>query len=381
MKSIYSICLLFLSLGCLAQFKDTFLQKSNFKILIEQGDIYQYSKTSKRKTKRHKNQEISIFAGNLIPPNTIYKVSKGAYLLLIHIPSSNLLEFMQEGNIDIDSLEKHYIPKEKTWEKKYSPYIFTNLINASKIDFAQNNQRYILGDALPVTRGCRCSQTSVSIYLPEEEYNKGYGIRLFNEKTIILRLYPTWRHALEKKDSITYLINTYDFYGKKYYSEKIRVSSKEISSAIKVDLSKTFSKLKHEHMSLILDMSIAEFKEPVKERASISIDAIEDKTKYLKNISSFNQEANNVLDHIFLASFYEENGLIMDAFRHLEMLMAQRPQVHVFKILHQDFVIRYKMNPIQDGTIHQSPYYFQVKIPTQKHHLKYKYQSIQNPKF
>lgn len=380
MKSIYSICLLFLSLDCFAQFKDTPFQKSSFKILLEQGDIYQYTQISKRKAKQYKNQGTSIFAGNPIPLNTIYKISKGAYLILMHTPSENILEFMQEGTINIDSLEKHYQPKERIWGRKYNPHIFTTLINASKIDLSKNNQRYILGEALPVTRGCRCSPSSVSIYLPEEEYNKGYGINLFNEKTIILRVYPTFKISFKKKDSITYIINTYDFYNKKLNSEKFRVSVKEMSSALKIDLSKTFSKLKNGYESIILNIGIEELKEPVKERLAISISAIDDKTKYLKDDPFFNQEPNSVLDHIFLTAFYEEKGLIMDAFRHLEMLIAQRPQVHAFKILHQDFVIRYKMNWIQDGT-NKSPYYFQMTLPTQNYHLKYKYQVTQKPKF
>jgi hypothetical protein len=368
--------LLYLLLITSPLFAQKTLKFSKFTVLVEQGEVLQISKKSSLQKKEPKY----VLAGSLLSLNTIISLKKGSYLLLKD-SSDNLLEFIQEGNIDIDSLEKHYIPKERTWEKKYNPYIFTDLINASKIDINKNHDRYPLGVAVPVSRGgCRCMPSIADIYLPQNPDPQGSPIvYLFGKDSITLRLYKNpLANSLKK---LTFQITIFDFYNKIIHTETAPASLKNEEALMHINLSKLLKKTAENEF--IVSVTIQEYKEPTKEQITYSFQIVDNQTKQsiLLEEPTTSLTPHTTLDNLYLIYFYEKNGYPLNAFYHLERLIAQRPQVDAFKVLYEDFKIKHHMKPslVKKGDDKYGVFYYLTIAPTENDHLKSKYFEIQKP--
>lgn len=347
---------------------------SKFRVLVEQGELYQFQKSSFSKTKQEK-----VLAGSPIFKKIVIVLKSNDYLILADT-LGNMLEFSQEKNIDIDSLEQHYKPQERTWGKKYNSYIFTDLINASKIDFSKNNQRYILGDALPVYRGnCRCLPSTADIYLPQKSPKEDLIHYLFNKDSLTLRLYPN--PAIDRKN-FTYQIIISDFYGKNVYKNTFVASPNNQEALIHMDIAKLLKTSKGD--DFIINATIVEFREPLKEQITYSFQIVDDQKRQsilmLEPTTSLSPQT--TFDNLYLIYFYEKNGYTVDALRHFELLIAQRPNVESFKVLYEDFKVKYQMRSFlakKNTADKYASYYYQTIIPTENDHLKLKYLKTQQP--
>ncbi|MCU0437491.1 MAG: hypothetical protein MUC49_06205 [Raineya sp.] len=347
------------------------LKPSKFRVLVEQGELYQFQKSSFSKTKQEK-----VLAGSPIYKKSIIVLKPNDYLILADT-SGYMLEFSQEKNIDIDSLEQHYKPQERTWGKKYNPYILTNLINASKIEINKNHRRYSLGMTTPVSRGgCRCIGGIIDFYsLGNNNNGQDLVMRMFNKDTIALRMYVNYSYHINNKEKFTYTLSFSDFYGRNIHHTNIVATSKYPEAITHINLAPLLEKAKNE---LIVHGSIAELREPSSQQTTYAFTIIteEERQSILRQDPQIRLTPNTIEDILYLVYFYKRNGFAMDAFRYLEMLIAKRPHVEAFRILYQDFIVENKMRPILANVNHDKnvgTWYYQTINPTEDDYIKSKY--------
>jgi hypothetical protein len=345
---------------------------SKFRVLVEQGEVYQVSK----KISLQKKEPKYVLAGSTLYLNTIINIPSNSYLLLTD-KAGNMLEFTQAYNLDMDSLEQYYKPQERTWGQKYNSHIFTDLIDASKIDINKNHRRYPLGVAAVVSRGgCRCMPSIADIYVPQNLDPLSASITyLFGKDSITLRLYKNPLANGNDSKKLTFQITILDFYNKIIHTDTASASLRDEEALIHIDISKLLKK--PEENEFLVSVTIQEYREPAKERTTYYFNIVD----YQKRMSLLLEEPtisltpHTTLDNLYLIYFYEKNGYPFNAFYHLERLIAQRPQVDAFKILYEDFKVRHHMRPYlaRKGDDKYKTFYYLTIAPTEDDYIKSKY--------
>ncbi|MEM9340934.1 MAG: hypothetical protein AAGA66_19520 [Bacteroidota bacterium] len=240
--------------------------------------------------------------------------SQGAYIGLMH-KSGKTLEVRTPGTKKVADLEKKVNTKSASVSSRYAKFL------ANKMNEKENtNYRAKLNATGAVDRAL-AGDASIKVLLPNQ-------VNVIGDNAIV-----TW-DSPEGIEENAYVVSVKNIFDEEIYKEEVS------SNAINLDF--TSEKLKNDEGLYILTVKAKENMEVTSGDIGIKRLAGEDAASYQSNLDELKSEVpeDSPISKIIYASFYEENGLILDALTKMEEAIALNPEVEDFEELKKDILER-----------------------------------------
>jgi hypothetical protein len=216
------------------------------------------------------------------------------------------------------------------------------MAKADRQDINKNHRKYM---AITGSVERANPNTAFAYFVHPKDQNTNLTMDLFNP-TVSIRLYGTPLQEGIAKNK-TFAIRITDFYGKIIFTQEIKADGNGEALA-QLD----FSKMQYKgEPSFILEVTVKEAKEPIKERSVYNINLVSNDAKFQevkKDVAEYTAEP-SALNKVLEARVYEESKLFLDAATCYEAAIAMEPNVDTYKIAYQDFLARNQMRLIKDG--------------------------------
>ncbi len=238
--------------------------------------------------------------------------SKGAYIAMMH-KSGRTLEVRTPGRKKVSELEKQINVKSESVSSRYAKFL------ANKLNEKENiNYRERLNATGAVDRG---TEGTIHVLLPKE-------VNVLNNKAIITWITP---EGLEKND---YVVSIKNIFGDKIHEEVVS------GSAFNLDF--TSKALKENEELFIVSVVAKDNDKLISNEVGIKKLVGEDASGFQSSLKKLQSEASedSPISKIVFASFYEENGLILDALTEMEKVISANPEVADFEELKKDILER-----------------------------------------
>ncbi|MEP5612628.1 MAG: hypothetical protein ABJP45_10280 [Cyclobacteriaceae bacterium] len=240
--------------------------------------------------------------------------SQGAYIGLMH-KSGKTLEVRTPGSQKIADLEKKINTKTASVSTRYATFL------AAKMNEKENtNYRSRLNATGAVSRAL-AGDASIKVLLPNE-------VKVIGDNAIVGWDSP---EGIEQNEYVVTVKNIFD---EEIYKEEVS------GNAINLDF--TNPELKNDEGLYILTVKAKENLEVTSGAIGIKKLKGEDASQYAEGIGALQSEVSEdgPLGKIIYASFYEENGLILDALTKMQEAIDLSPDVADFEELRKDILER-----------------------------------------
>lgn len=302
----FLILVLFISVSSLSSFGQSFV----FRVLANKGS---------NQVKRADNGEkIQLSAGLKLMSDDEIIASSGAYIGLMH-KSGLTIEVRTAGITSIKELEAKLANSKSSVANKYANFVMNKMNGEEDI---HSNYRYNMKATGAVERS---SSTAISAMLPT-------SVHVLSGEMVI-----RWNSVGEDEAYIITVKNIFD--EELYYAESekpylaINMNDENMAAEQLIILN---IKVKDNEDLFSPDYGI--------ERLS------EEKTNTINQaLSELKSQVtgNGPLDKLVFASFYEDNGLIIDALTQYEEILEDYPEVEDFKVIYGEFLIRNGLSQIE----------------------------------
>jgi hypothetical protein len=282
-------------LTTLFSIQDTFSQDYIFKVLLENGQALVKSNESWQELQR----------GTALGMNDILQLKEGAYLGLVH-SGGHTLAIDKPGIYAVHDLATQFVNPSAGIALKYAELLL-DAMDSHKVNLAYSLERSDGKEAklqllLP---------TSVAVY----------------SKEVIVR----WNEVEA--------VDVYEVVLKNMFDEVIK--SEEVSDT-QYTLDFTDNTIAQEKLVIISvkakgEQSIQSGNYGIKPLSSEEATFIK---KELDNLKREISEKESALDKLLLASFYEQNNLLIDALTNYEYAIRHSPNVEAFKTAYHQFLLR-----------------------------------------
>lgn len=245
--------------------------------------------------------------------------SNGAYIGLMH-KTGKTLEIRQSGVIKVNDLEKKVASIKTSVTSRYAQYVM-NKINEEE-GGVRKNYRTSMAATGAVTRAL---ENQISLAMPRND-NK---VNVYNPEVII-----RWG---ELKDAEGYVVSV-----KNIFNEEL----------FKTETDKTMISLNLDDESMANESSLYIVKvtkkgddEVVSREVAIQRTTLEDNPDLKTELESLKAEVDpeSAMGKVIMATFYDENGLVLDALTSYEKLVSENPEVQDFKDLYTEFLYKNEM--------------------------------------
>ncbi len=235
--------------------------------------------------------------------------SQGAYIGLMH-KSGKTLEVRTPGTKKVVDLAKMVNTKSASVSSRYAKFL-ANKMNEKE----QPNYRARLNATGAVSRG---AEGTIEILIPEDA-------TILNDKAIINWIQP---------DDVAE--NAYVVTVKNIFDEEIMKTEVEGTS---IELNLGEGEMKNDEGLWIISIATKENKEI---SGDVALKRPENPSQYEEGLNTLKAEVSedSPLNKIIYASFYEENGLIVDALTAVEEAISMNPDIDDFQILKKDIIER-----------------------------------------
>lgn len=285
------------SLILLLSFGLVFGQNYAFKVLGNKGDNQVNSGGT----------WVSLKTGSTIKDGETVKVGNDAYLGLLH-STGRTLELKEPGEYKVADLEKKISSGSSSVASKYADFVLSKMSNSG-----QANNMAVTGAVERST-----DDASIKVNLPS-------SVELYNPDAII-----TWEPVEDASQ--------YDVVLKNMFDEVILETTTPKPS---IELNFDDPKLKDQRLVIF---SVKLKGDDTKQSGEYGIKKLtKDEAESIKSsLDSLKSEIGDdtALDKIILASFYEENNLIIDAATNYEYAIKMSPGVDDFKNAYKQFLQR-----------------------------------------
>ncbi len=240
--------------------------------------------------------------------------SQGAYIGLMH-KSGKTLEVRTSGTKKVEELEKQVNTKSASVSSRYAKFL------ANKMNEKENtNYRAKLNATGAVDRAL-ASDASIKVLLPNQ-------VNVMGSNAIV-----TW-DSPEGIEENAYVVTVKNIFDEEIYMEEVS------GNAINLDF--TSKKLKNDEGLYILTVKAKENLEVTSGDVGIKRLSGDDAASYQSGLNELKAEVSedSPINKVIFASFYEENGLILDALTKMEEAITLNPDVEDFEELKKDILER-----------------------------------------
>ncbi len=239
--------------------------------------------------------------------------SQGAYIGLMH-KSGKTLEVRTPGTKKVVDLAKMVSTKSASVSSRYAKFL-ANKMNEKE----QPNYRARLNATGAVSRAL-AGDEQIQVLIPSEDAS------ILGDKAIL-----NW-DTPEGMEENTFIVTV-----KNIFDEEIM---KEEVSGNTVNLNFTEGQMQNDEGLWIINVKAKENQDV--SSGDIALKRPEDPDQYAEGLNNLRAEVSedSPLNKIIYASFYEENGLVVDALTAIEEAIVMNPDVEDFKILKKDIIER-----------------------------------------
>lgn len=282
-------------LTALFSFHDTYSNDFIFKVLLEDGQTLIRTEESWEALQR----------GTALGMDDVVQLKEGAYLGLIH-SGGHTLELNKEGVYLVRELATQFVNPSAGVALKYGES-FLSVMDSHKVNLTysqerSDNSKTKLNLFLP---------TSVAVYSKEIilKWNKINSVDIY--EVVLKNMFDEVIKTEEVSDTLYNL----DFTSKAINQEKLIIVSVKSKGEQSIQSGNYGIKPLSNDESAFIKKELDELKREISEKES-------------------------ALDKLLLASFYEQNNLLIDALTNYEYAMRYNPNVEAFKITYNQFLTR-----------------------------------------
>jgi hypothetical protein len=296
----------FLLLGLLFEAK---AQNALFNVLASKGNVkYVAGGTTDEKT--------MVIGKKLFPTDKIV-VGEASYLGLAH-SGGKTIEIKRAGTYEVAKLASEVANQNASVSKKYVDFL-AGEINNNGQDMAKNKYKY-MGVTGSVERG----GSDITIYAPKEAY-------VLNGPVTI-----KWDARDDVKTYTVKLMNIFD---------EVLYTTETTSPSVTLDLT-PYNLPKEKNLFLVVSS---------KEDSNIDTEKINLKSLEAKDAEVSKQASDlkaelsepTALNKFVLASFYAEQGLIINAVEQYEAAVALEPEVEDYKVAYGEYLVKTQIKKVK----------------------------------
>jgi hypothetical protein len=291
MKTVYSLLLLIVTFA----WNTVNAQDYVFKVLANRGENQVKTQGTWKPVK----------TGTSLKSGDELKVSENAYVGLVHT-SGKTYEIKNAGLVDVNELASSLNTSSSSVASKYADFVM------NKINEGGSQNRLAATGA--VTRG---DGGAISVFMPS-------SVEVLNSNATI-----SW----EETEGETYVVTLKNMFDEVIYEKE--------TSSNSIDLNFDDSKLKEERL-VILNVGVKGNEEMKSGDYGIQRLSGEDAKPVMQELENLKGEVSeeSALSYIMMASFYENNNLLVDALTCYETAIELAPEVEDFKKMRDDFIVR-----------------------------------------
>ena len=241
--------------------------------------------------------------------------SQGAYIGLMH-RTGKTLEVRTPGTKKVTDLEKLVSTKTSSVSSRYANYLANKMNEKEK-----PNYRARLNATGAVSRALAGDET-IQVLVPSDEAN------VIGDNAIV-----SW-DTPEGMEVNTFIVTVKNIFDEEIMKEEVTGNS------IKLDF--TSEQMQNEEGLYIVKVAAKENTDVTSGDIGIKKLSGDDVSQYQEGLTSLQAELaeDSPLNQVIYASFYEENGLIVDALTAIEQAIEMNPDIEDFQILRKDIIER-----------------------------------------
>jgi hypothetical protein len=295
MKTVYSLLLLIVTFA----WSTANAQDYVFKVLANRGENQVKTQGTWKPVK----------TGTSLKSGDELKVSENAYVGLVHT-TGKTYEIKNAGLVDVNELASSLNTSSSSVASKYADFVM------NKINEGGSSNRLAATGA--VTRG---DGGAISVFMPS-------SVEVLNPNATI-----SW----EESEGETYVVTLKNMFDEVIYETE--------TSGNSIDLDFNDAKLKEERL-VIFNVGVKGSEEMKSGDYGIQRLSGEDAKPVMEELEGLKGEVSeeSALSYIMMASFYENNNLLVDALTAYESAIKMAPDVEDFKTMRDEFIVRNNLN-------------------------------------
>lgn len=279
----------------------TFGQQYTFKVLANKGQ---------NKVKKSDGQLVTLKTGALLFASEELLSSDGAYIGLMH-KTGKTTEVRGAGSNKISELESKINTKKTSAASRYAQFIAAKMNEGDR-----SSLRSRTNTTGAVSRG---ADGAIEVLLPN-------SVDVFSDNAVV-----RW-NAPEDSENAEYIVTIKNIFDDVIYNEETSKTSVNLD----------FGNMENESGLYIFNVKRKDNEEVSSGDYGIKKVSASDKPEVAENLAALSTEISedSPLSKLVLASFYEENALLLDASTKYEEAIRMSPDVEDFKKLYEDFLLK-----------------------------------------
>lgn len=293
-----------------------------FTIFVGFGNAYGQSYTFKVLANKGTSQvkiggagdAVALRTGSTLSEKDQLIVADGAYIGLMH-KSGKTIEVREKGAVNVADLEKKIPTKTESVSSKYAQYIADKMNDDGTVTLAQR-----MNATGAVSRAA--GGAAIDVILPQAN-----AIDVISNKAII-----NWMAPPAAAEDAVYVVSILDIFDEEIFSDEV-VGTQFVLDFEDKDMDNE-SGLYIFSVRLKNDAEVTSGKFGIKRVADGEMSELVESYEGLKSEIS---DDSNAMNKLIYASFFEENGMILDAMTKYEEAIQLAPEVADFKELYKAF--------------------------------------------
>jgi len=254
-----------------------------------------------------------IKTGSTLQAGDQVKVADGSYLGLVH-NSGRTYEIKTAGVHKINDIASALSSNKSSVASKYADFVL-NKMNQSEEDINRNHRNYLSATGA-VTRG---ANHPIKLFLPS-------SVDIYSEQASL-----KWTEVADVEEPV-YVVTVFNMF------DEVVMTKETSDLGAMIDFSD--EKLANERMVIVKvslkdDEEIFSDKYAIKRMDMESNEMVISELKELEDITS----EKTAMNMLILASFYEQNNLLVDALTYYQAAIDLAPDVDIFRHAYEQFVV------------------------------------------
>jgi len=289
-----------------------------FSVELVSGQGYTFrvlaNKGSNKVKKAGTGQVVALKTGATLNAGDALVASNGAYIGLMH-KSGKTIEVRKAGTMAVSDLEKQVKTGKSSVASRYAKFV-SDKMNEK----ASGNYRSRLNATGAVSRAV--GDGSLDVMIPDNNN------RILGDNTVI-----RWE---AESEGATYVVTVRDI------SDEVIFTTETTKTSINLDL--TAEGMQGQPLYLV---TVADKNNPEIVSAQKGIVRVEEDDELFASLNGLKAEVSedSPLTKLIYASFFEENGLLLDALTKYEEAIQMAPEIEDFQELYENFLITNGLSP------------------------------------
>ncbi len=312
MRKSYSFILIF---SLLFAFTAAFGQGYTFRVLANKGQ--------NQVKKAGASAAVALKTGATLNADDELIVGNGSYIGLMH-KTGKTIEVRTAGTQKVSAIEQKLAAKSTSVASKYAQFI------ASKMNEGPRTLASRMQATGAVSRAT--GSAAIEVMLPKDNNNT---VEVFGNYGII-----SWLPPADADENIMYTVKVENIFDEVIYEDETAATSFELN----------FEEVPNETGLYLITIGKKGDDEIKSERFGIKKVGEEDMVELVENFEGLQSEVSDdsPLNKLIYASFFEENGLILDALTKYEEAIKLSPEIDDFKELKTEFLLNNGLLVVED---------------------------------